>query len=226
MESLNNQPGVPLDRRLFFEWRGALSTESTPSKFEEIIYDVVMCLHAKAFLHYKIANELISSNDITAINQACSNFRDAAGVMKFLHASLLPRWSSKIKKQNLPPECSEEVCLMFFHYFTALDQIMAVVKAMSKVGGTPPNLMVKLCQAVVNELLTAINIYVRGIGAFASKIDGNGLIQNFALLKEVYQAYAFKYQAEAMIASSDTGTAIAFCRKALVSDDNIFFRRT
>ena len=222
MESLNNQPAVVLDRVLLFEWKGALTTERDPARFEEIIYDLIMSLHAKAFLHYRIANELLSS-DISSINVANSHFLDAAGVMKFLHTSLLPRWPNRINKRNLPPECCEGICLMFDHYFTALAQILAVVKAMSKEGGTPPGLMVKLCQAVVHELESATSLLVRGIGPFGNKIDSNGLKLNFALLREVYQAYAYKYQAEVMMASCETGAAIAYCRKALVSFNHCFF---
>ena len=143
-----------LDVPLSFIWKGGLIVpDETWTQYTEIIYDVIMTLHTKALLHNKIAiniinAEILSSNSLI---QAGKNLRIASGLMYYISTSLLPRWISSRGRINLPPECSESICLSLSHWFTAAAQIMAVNKVLLE-NKTPSNLIVKLCMAIINEL--------------------------------------------------------------------------
>ena len=217
--SLSNQGQVNLDADLLFKWRGPVTITDKFTEYQEIIYEYAMALVALAFFRHKMASELIAV-DFTSVAQAGVHLRTATGIMTHLSESILPSYVSKYGRMNLPPECDENVCLLFAHYFKAATQMLVVVNAMIKPSGTPAGVMVKLCQGVVMELDRCIDVIVRKVSPnFTSKIDNTKLRIYFAAMRGHYQALAYKYQAEFKMLDADlpqTGLAIAYCDKALV----------
>jgi len=214
MESLNNQQSVYLDKAMEFDWRGGFTTCIERVKYREVIYDIIMALHSKAILHHRLAAEIVLS-DINNVGQSSQHLRIAAGIMEFINQSLLPRWVSARLRENLPPECMSPVCMAFLHYFNAMAQMMAIIKADQKPGGTPPTIMTKLCLAVVTEFDTSIDILVRQT-ANVVKLDIPHLCVHFGALRELSKALAFKFYAESLLplAERGVGPAIWLCVNA------------
>eukprot|EP01041_Mallomonas_annulata_P001502 gene1502-2897_t len=217
LESLNkSESDVHLDKRLVFEWRGGLIITDTWTPYEEVLYDIIMALHTKALLHNKIAIEAIQTeltNETTVL--AGKHFRIAAGIMSHLSTGVLPKWASARGRPNLPPECSEPLCLALCHWFTAEAQIMATIKAIQ--GNIVPSLLAKISLAVVKELECSIDILLRRLQPeYRLKIPFNDFIYHLCVMKELYLAMVCKYQAEAMLAAGEAGvgTAIALCMHA------------
>ena len=59
----------------------------------------------------------------------------ASSIMDYLATSLLPRWTSSDIR---PLEGDEDVCAAFSHYYQALAQKCAVLKAITKTGDPTP----------------------------------------------------------------------------------------
>lgn len=214
MESLNNQETVYLSKPMEFDWRGGFTTSIERVKYREVIYDIIMALHSKAIFHHRMAAEIVLA-DINNVGQSSQHLRAAAGIMEYINQSLFPRWVSARLRENLPPECMSPVCMAMFHYFNAMAQMLAIIKADQKVGGTPPALMTKLCLAVVKEFDASIDILVRQT-ADVIKLDIPQLLVHFGALRELSKAIAFKFQAESLLAQAEKGVgpAIWLCGRA------------
>lgn len=214
LESLNrSESDVFLDRRLVFEWRGGLNSTDVWNSYEEVIFDIIMALHTKSFIHYKYATELLAVElNAEVFVQAGKQFRLAAGIMFFLQSMLIPKWVSSRGRVGTPPESSEPLCAAMGHMFTAAAQVMAVVKAMQ--DSTPPAVMAKLSFAVVKEFETTIDILIRQISQeHQSKIPFSELTTYLAIMREFYQGLVYKYQAESLADTGEAGigVAIALC---------------
>ena len=80
--SLNRQDRVLLDVPLMFEWRGAFCfSPETFTKFPEVIYEVLMTLHALAILHHCQAWEALSASFVNNVSYAGQQFLASAGIM-------------------------------------------------------------------------------------------------------------------------------------------------
>lgn len=206
LDSLNGQPPVPIEKQMTFEWRGAFTAVENFSASNEIIFEVGMVLHTKAVLHYLIAYQSLTGDVATNVTTAGQHLRIAAGIMRYLALTLLPKWLAAAGKAGRPAELSEECCLAYEQLFSASAQQMAVVKALTKVGGTPPGLLCKVATGVS--------------GIITGNYDPSRLLpsikNHYSYIREIFIAFANKCQGDACYAKQECGNAIAFYQKALV----------
>ena len=151
--SLDRQQRVPLDMVLQFEWKGSFSLPTETYKFPEIIFDIAMTLHTLAILHHCAAWESLHHDYENNITSAGQHFLKSAGIMDYLSDDLLPLWviPPGLSPQR-PIETDVGVCKAMKEYFTAEAQAMCCAKAIAKEGGTPSNIMTKICIAVLRLL--------------------------------------------------------------------------
>ena len=209
LNSLNMQPPVTIEKQFVFEWRGAFNSDpNLYSQSSEMVFEVGMVLHTKAVLHYSLAYEMLQGDTVSNLQLAGQNLKTAAGIMKFLGQDLLPKWlAGPAGKCSRPPELSEEVCLAYAELFTASAQQMAFVKALTKVGGSPPVILSKVGAGVVS-LITGNYDPARLLPEVK---------QHFSVMRELYKALVAKHQAEAHAAKDEKGIAIGYCHDAMVS---------
>ena len=151
--SLDRQQRVPLDTVLQFEWKGSFSLATDTYKFPEIIFDLAMTLHTLAILHHCAAWESLNNDFVENISPAGQYFLKSAGIMDYLSNDLLPLWVLPPGPSPARPiETDMGVCKAMKEYFTAEAQAMCCAKALVKVGGTPSNIMTKLCIAKLRLL--------------------------------------------------------------------------
>ena len=172
----------------------------------EIIFELGMVLHSKAVLHYMVAYQSIQEDVVSNLTAAGQNLRIAAGIMRYIATVLLPKWLSPTGKGGRPAELNEETCLAYEQLFIASAQQMAVVKAITKVGGTPPAVLIKVALAVVNTI--------------TGNYDPLRLLPevkiHYCVVREAYLGFIYKCQAVLYSSKQEVGIAIAYCNKALV----------
>ncbi len=209
LNSLNMQPPVTIEKQFLFEWRGAFNTDhNLYSQSSEMVFELGMVLHTKAVLHYHLAFEMLQGDIVSNLQAAGQNLKVAAGILRYLAMDLLPKWlAGPAGKGSRPPELSEEVCLAYAELFTASAQQMAFVKALTKVGGSPSAILVKVGGGVVSII--------------TGNYDPARLLpeakHHYSVVREVYKALVARFQAEAHAAKDEKGIAIGFCDEALVS---------
>lgn len=217
LDSLNKQPPVPLEKQLIFEWVGAFAPNALVfNQSSEVIFELGMVLHTKAILHYMVAFDMLQGDIISNVTAAGQNLRTAAGIMRHLAVELLPKWLGANGKAGRPLELTEEVCLAYEQLFTASAQQMAVVKAMTKVGGTPVSLLIKLVLGV-SSIIT---------GNYDPNSLDAAVKNHYSYMRELFLAMAYKYQADTYASKTEVGIAIAFARQSQVWHMNRFYCRS
>lgn len=211
--SLKNQPAVRLDAQMLFEWIGAFSGDRKAQKFPDVIFEVVMTLHAKAVLHYCFGRQVFKADPMHNFAIAGQNFQAAAGVMDYLAVILLPQWLNSVKK---PAEADINLCRAMADFFTADTQFMAVVKDSLK-GGDVGALTIKLCVSAlrtVDEGLDRFEKIRKEELCFSSEIP--------LFNRTLYAALAYFYSGEAARLKDDNvGVALGYYREALARANDI-----
>jgi hypothetical protein len=208
ISSLNSQPPVTIERQLSFEWYGAFANGPTVvySQSHELIFELSMVLHTKAVIHYLYAYELLQGDIGTNLQVAGQNLRTAAGILRYMANVLLPKWAAGPQgKGSRPPEVDEAVCLAYAELFTASAQQMAFVKALTKIGGSPPGILCKVGIGVVS-IITGNYDPVRLLPEVK---------HHYSVLREFYKGLAYRYQAEISSMNNDKGIAIGYCNESL-----------
>lgn len=212
-DSLERQPPVRMDVPLNFSWKGAVSTSKTPCSFGHVLFELIMTMHGKAICLANAASELVKS-DPGSVNAAAKYLREASGLMSFLSTGVIPRWQAVAYAELKPPECSAEHTKFLADYFAGCSHQMVVAKALQS-PSTPPSLMTALCLSVVRSMEFSLDILHRFAADDIPRTD-HSLAVHIATQREYFSAMVYTFQAEDMIAKTETGNAIALCAVAQV----------
>eukprot|EP01038_Epipyxis_sp_PR26KG_P009082 gene9082-12248_t len=198
------------DVDLQFEWNGSLCLETDYYKSNDIVFEYLMALHSKAFLHYKHAYHLISTEPVSFAGEAAKNLLLASSIMSFMANSIENKWPHTgfvINKHN-PAEVSIKVCNAFSIYFKSCAQAISVVKAFGSATQTPPSLMARLCVGVMNSSIQSINEF----NGIPSALYSNNMMQmQLSVRKEFFTALACSFLAQSAYDKKEVGLAIAYC---------------
>ncbi len=212
-----HQPDIRLEAPLSFEWRGSITTSEAPSRHAEVVYDLIMTLHTKAILHYKLG-ALAARGGVERLPQAAQHFSMGASVIDYLYKSLIKRWTVHVTSVELRSiEVNLEFNGAFLHLFRAAGQQVAIRKALAKEGGTPPSILSKLFISLADEL----NMWTRYRETISteacSKIDSDLLIYT-ALMRQFALAGVFMYSGKVAQdnAITECGLALGYYQKAKV----------
>jgi hypothetical protein len=210
ISSLNRQDPVRLSAPTVFEWKGEFSSGAT-SKFQEMVYDVVMMLHLKATMHYTHANSLLESDYVSNLPQAGQHYLSAASAMLYLAGDLLPKWVTKSNQTQKPPENDAQVCMGLALYYQAKAQSCAALKASLKDGGsgTPPLVLSKLCMAVASLCRDSVSNFQSA----SVQVEVEFVIY-ISYLRELFMSMSYYYHASAQMSKEESGIALALFAKA------------
>jgi hypothetical protein len=206
--SLNRQDRVLLDVPLMFEWRGAFCfSPETFTKFPEVIYEVLMTLHALAILHHCQAWEALSASFVNNLSYAGQQFLASAGIMEYMATDLIPMWVSSASPSVRPAETDLNVCLCMKELFTAEAQMMCCIKA---APSSSAGIMTKLTVAVIRLVDKGIDL-LRHVPNVRLGFDTDVAFFN----RGFFSSLVYYYQAEAMRANDETcGVALGYYREA------------
>ena len=128
LDSLDRQDPVKVETPLRFLWKGSVirgfpKLDSTV--YTDVIFDLIMSLHTKGLVTANLAAE-IAQSDPSAINTSAKYLREAAAIMKYLAATLIPRWHTKLNYRHLPTETNSVYCEYLSEFFTASSNQMYV----------------------------------------------------------------------------------------------------
>jgi hypothetical protein len=213
-DSLERQPPVRMDVVLNFSWKGAVSISKTPFSFSHVLFELIMTMHGKAICLANAASDL-TKTDPGSVNSAAKYLREASGVMNFLSNGVIPRWQAIAYAELKPPECSAEHAKFLADYFAGCSHQLVVAKAL-QAPATPPSLMTALCLSVVKSMEFSLDILHRFAAADIPRTE-HSLAVHIAIQREYFSAMVYTFQAEDMIAKTETGNAIALCAVAQVS---------
>jgi len=215
LESLNHQPRVPIVGELSFSWKGAFDTSSMHTQYTELAYEICMVLHSTSIMHYLIALDFLDANNL---REASQQFLLAASVAKHLSQDFLPRWTNRSSKSSPPPEIHEYSSMLFHHLCICAAQQCAIVTALRKPEGSQAAVLARLCSGVVRQAELALTMRPEvaassGSGSSGSRIDKEMYVHS-CFLKELFSALAYEFQGQALMAKSNTGSALASLSKA------------
>lgn len=121
LDSLDRQDPVKVETPLRFLWKGSV-VRGFPRLdsivYTDVIFDLIMSLHTKGLVTANLAAE-IAESDPTAINTSAKHLREAAAIMKYLAATLIPRWHTKMNYRYVPTETNSIYCEYLCEFFTA-----------------------------------------------------------------------------------------------------------
>jgi hypothetical protein len=195
-----------------FSWKGSFTTLADFTQIPVLIYDIVMVLHAKAILHHALAQQLLQSDFDGSLTAAGQQLLAAAGIMEYLGATLLPQWLVSTSTAIRPLETSEHACSALADIYQAEAQQMAITKALSKDGGTPPGVLVKLCIAYIRSLDQGIDKFLKGPGDSRVSVDSYLLAFN----REFIAALIYFFSGESYRAKEDAGIAVGYYNESKV----------
>jgi hypothetical protein len=211
--SVAAQPSIFLAKALLFEWKSYLYTNKKfiDASDSHITYELAMVLHMKAVLHYRAAKALIEA-DINASPEATRHLTTSAGIMKHLADVLLPRWAAEgTDERTRPLETRPHYCtFMHLFYVTAAQQMFALKGFLSNSPITT-----KLAISVVEQAHFAVRAVPICEGMRA-------LFDHLALVRDVFNGFAFKLRADSYMSKGETGNAIACCIFGLVYHASVF----
>jgi hypothetical protein len=219
LDSLDRQEPVRLDTPLRFVWKGGISTLPEYHSYNQVIFELIMTIHAKGTLLSNFAREMVLS-DPGSVNAAAKFLREASSIMNFLSTNLIPRWSVTIDQSLKPPECSPEYCKFLSDYFAACSHQLVVGKALQ---GPPPSskLMTALSLNVVKSLEFSIDFLHRHCSYEIGRTD-HRLGIHIAIQREFFYSLVFYYQADDYFTKTETGISIALAAVAQVLDSPSF----
>lgn len=214
LDSLDRQDPVRLDIPLRFVWKGGISTLPEYHCYNQVIFELIMTIHAKGTLLSNYAREMVLS-DPGAVNAAAKFLREASNLMLFLSTNLIPRWSVSIDQGLKPPECSPEYCKFLSDYFAACSHQLVVGKALQ---GPPPSskLMTALSLNVVKSLEFSIEFLQRHCQYELGRTD-NRLGIHIAIQREFFTSLVYYFQADDYFTKTETGISIALAAVAQVT---------
>jgi hypothetical protein len=213
LDSLDRQDPVRLDSPLRFVWKGGVSILPEYHSYNQVIFELIMTIHAKGTILSNYAREMVLS-DPGSVNAAAKFLREASSIMNFLSTNLIPRWNVSIDQGLKPPECSSEFCKFLSDYFSACSHQLVVGKALQ---GPPPSskLMTALSLNVVKSLEFSLDFLHRHCGYEVGRTDPR-LPVHIAIQREFFYSLVYYYQADDYFSKTETGFAIALAAVAQV----------
>lgn len=213
LDSLDRQDAVRLDVPLRFTWKGGISSLPEAHSYNQVVFELIMTMHAKGTLLSNLAREMVLS-DPGSVNTAAKLLREASSIMLFLSTNLIPRWNVTIDPGLKPPECNSEYCKFLSDYFAACSHQLVVGKALQ---GPPPSskLMTALCLNVVRSLEFSLDYLYRHCTYELGRTDSR-LIIHIAVQREFFNSLVYYYQADDYYSKTETGVSIALAAVAQV----------
>mmetsp|Transcript_25306 Transcript_25306/g.42700 ORF Transcript_25306/g.42700 Transcript_25306/m.42700 type:complete len:504 (-) Transcript_25306:849-2360(-) len=210
LDSLDRQDPVKVETPLRFIWKGAIIrgySKMDNTVFSDVIFDLIMSLHTKAIVMANLAAELTES-DPNSVNTAAKHLRHSSSIMNYLASSLIPRWHTKSNYRLTPSETNSMYCAFLSEFFTACSNQMCVAKALQN-SATPSSLLTSLCLSVVRGMEACLNnLSTSGI---VLKDADSGCREHAGVMREVFSALVYKYQADTFMKKNETGITIALC---------------
>lgn len=167
-----------------------------------------MVYQAKALLLANNASEIINCDRSNA-QQAGKCFREASGIMSFLHSTLITRWNAPA---TAPIECYRTFCQFLDYFFQAKSDQMAYVKAIQQ-PGVPPSLLARLSANVVKGMDFSLDFFIRNCAPQRLSVDPQ-LELHMGFTRELYVGLRAFHQGMDLAASQHTGKAIGVLRCA------------
>ena len=126
LDSLDRQEPVTIETPLRFVWKGSVISGYPKIDgiiYEDVIFDLIMTLHAKGLVTANLAAE-IAESDPGAVNTAAKFLREASSIMTYLATTLIPRWQTKLKYRHIPLEANSQYCEFLSEFFSACSNQM------------------------------------------------------------------------------------------------------
>jgi hypothetical protein len=126
LDSLERQDPVKIETPLRFLWKGSVIRgfpKLDSIVYTDVIFDLIMSLHSKGLVTANLAAE-IAESDPSAVNTSAKYLREAAAIMKYLAATLIPRWHTKLNYRYAPTETNSVYCEYLCDFFTACSNQM------------------------------------------------------------------------------------------------------
>lgn len=193
LESLNSQSTVAIKEAMTISWTGSFGGRRMVNS--AIIYELVMCLHTLATVHYLEGCELLLDKNEDGFKAAAKSFLAAGSIFSYIGVTILPRWTRSKKDTSDIPELSSTTCLSVTHLCICSAQQCVVLQSLRS-GKSTSGVIAKLCSAVVKSCEESLTALKEG-NEECIRCVSLSITDHLAFIKVTFGALSFTFQGKA-----------------------------